>query len=458
MATPPLAFTGISSFSSDFQTILTRATSIASLPLKALQNQEADGLQKKQLLISLNSGVADVGSSLAALGTLATGKALVASTSDSTVVSVQNTGAASAANYSITNITSIASAASETSATGYASTNSTPVSSDGAVNLVLGSQTFNINLTPQTNNLIGLRDAINNSGAGVTASILTTGTGANPNFLAVTANATGATTLQLNDVPTAGAPVNLLTRANQGANAVFQLNGVAVNRSTNTVNDVVSGLTFTLLKNTAPNQTVSLSLATDRSRLSSALQTFANKYNALVDQVDGQVGPAAGLLSGDFIIREVENDLRQVTGFQGSGDIRSLANLGLSLDATGKISLDQNAFNGLTDSQVSAAFTFLGSSSTGLGSLAQKFTQLSDPALGLIRVEEDGLDQTDSALKGKISNVQDRITRLQASVNTRLQQADALLANLESEQKTLTASIQSVDLALFGKPASQTGQ
>jgi len=47
-----------------------------------------------------------------------------------------------------------------------------------------------------------VRDAINNLGVGVTATVLTTGTGANPNYLSVTSNTAGATTLQLFDDPT----------------------------------------------------------------------------------------------------------------------------------------------------------------------------------------------------------------------------------------------------------------
>src|SRR5438093_201464 len=70
----PLVFTGISSFSSDFQTVLNRAVSIASLPLKRLQNDDVDILQKKQLLGSLNSAVGALGASVAALGTVAENK------------------------------------------------------------------------------------------------------------------------------------------------------------------------------------------------------------------------------------------------------------------------------------------------------------------------------------------------------------------------------------------------
>src|SRR5437588_12649320 len=100
MGTSPLVFSGVTSFSSDFETILTRAVSIASLPLKSLQNRQVDIAQKKQILVSLNGVVGDAGASIAALGSLAQKKALAAISSDTTKVSVVNSGATAAGSYS----------------------------------------------------------------------------------------------------------------------------------------------------------------------------------------------------------------------------------------------------------------------------------------------------------------------------------------------------------------------
>jgi hypothetical protein len=46
MSIGPLVFTGVSTFSNDFQTILSREQQIEQIPIKALQNQQADLLQK----------------------------------------------------------------------------------------------------------------------------------------------------------------------------------------------------------------------------------------------------------------------------------------------------------------------------------------------------------------------------------------------------------------------------
>ncbi|HXU20041.1 MAG TPA: flagellar cap protein FliD N-terminal domain-containing protein, partial [Verrucomicrobiae bacterium] len=173
----PQVFSGVSQFSSDFQSILQRAVSIAELPIQTLQNQQSDLLQQKQLLIGLNTAAASLGSSLGALGSLGANQGLSAASSNSSTVSVTNSGATSPATYTISNITSVAAAAAETSVSGFADSTSAHVSATGIMKLVVGSSTYAINLASGQNNLNGLADAINSLGAGVTASVLTTGTG-----------------------------------------------------------------------------------------------------------------------------------------------------------------------------------------------------------------------------------------------------------------------------------------
>jgi flagellar hook-associated protein 2 len=454
MGLAPLAFTGVSTFSSDLQSILSRAAQIAQLPVQQLQNKQSDLLQKEQLLTGLNSVVDQLGTSVTGLGALGANKGLVATSSDTSMVTVANTGATSPTTYTISDITSIAKPASETSLSGYADSTASPVSTSGNLQLVIGGTTVPITLAPDQNNLVGLRNAINNLGAGVTASILTTGTGAAPNFLTISANGAGATTLKVQDLPSGTPPpdpVDLLTNTNQGSNTVFKLNGVPVSKTSTAINDVVPGVSFTILNTTTTGQTVTLSLGTDRTQLSGALTDFVSKYNAAVDQVDAQIGPAAGQLSGDFIIRQVQDDLRQLTSYQGTGNIKSLAALGISLDKTGKMSFGQTAFNSLSDAQVSDGFSFLGSATSGFGALASKFTQLSDPVSGLIHTQQDGYTRSDKEMTDQITNLQDRITISQNALTQKIQVADSLLASLQSQQSMLTASIQSVNFAAFGK-------
>ncbi len=539
-------FSGISTYSNDFQSIIQRAVSIAQLPAKKLQNEETDNLGKKQALITLNPSVDALGAAVAALGSLAANQGVTASSSDSTKVSIINTGAASPATYTVSDVQALASPAFETSLAGYADPAQTSVSNSAQLDLVVGSNTYHLDLTG-SNNLNGLRDAINNSGAAVSANIVTVG---GRSYLSLSATNTGATTLQLNDKPldlisntglgsetstrtyadattvpvsasgkvdlvvgssvyhldvtasnnltglmnainnagipglsagisggagsfsltvTASGPTtlrlddlplstNLVSATNQGTDADFKVNGIHTTRSANTINDILPGVSFTLRDTTTSS--VTLSLATNPSQLSSALQTLVTSYNKLIDQVGAQIGPSAGPLGGDILIRQISEDIRLLTSYwnSGSSSIHSLSDLGITFDDTsGHLTFNPNTVTGFSSSQVSDAFKFLGSSNTGFAAMAKNFTQLSDPVTGLIRMQEDGYDAANQHLGDQITTLNDRVSRIQSAITARLQAADALVAQLQSQQNMVNASVSSLNYVLYGKQTNPNG-
>ncbi len=446
-STPAVAFTGISQYASDFQAILTRAVQIAQIPITLLQNQDSTVLSQETALGSLNTDVGTLASSLQSLGTIAASQALGATSSNPTAVSVVNSGATQATTYTINSITSPAAAASEISTASFADSSSTPVSSTGVVKLVAGS--FNQTFTLTTNTLVGLRDQINSLDAGVTASILTT---SGHNYLSIAANSTGATTLQLFDDPT-GADTNLLTSTNQGTNAVFELNHINISQPGNTVNSVIPGVTFTIQQATATP--VTLSLASDPTQISSALQGFVTSYNTVQSDLTAQTGQSAGALSGDTVVNQLGTTLQQIASQTlSTGTVQSLSDLGITFSDRGVASFDQTVFDSLSSTQISDAFKFIGSTTSGLGGFSASLTQFSDPITGIIQAEQAGLKQTDTQFQAQISTLNARNAATQASLTSQLEAADALQAELQQQQTNLTASLQAVSLVLYGRDAT----
>jgi flagellar hook-associated protein 2 len=414
------------------------------LPITALQNRDGDALQKKALLSGISAGVSGLAASLEGLGQTADNKALTATSSRPTVVSVAAGGATVAASYTINSVTSIAKAAAERSLTGYADSAATPVGSTGDFRLVVGAEEFDFTLT--NNSLVGLRDKINTLGAGVTASILTTAGG---NYLSLSANSAGAQTLQLRDAPS-GANTNLLTTDNQGSDLVFHLNGIEVRQPRNLVNSELPGLTFTVLSETST--ATQLTVASGRSDLGAALSGFVDSFNTLRGQLGAQVGSAAGLLTGNSIVTQLSAQLRQIASHRASsGAVRSLAEVGVTFDSKGTMKFDSAVVDGLTDDKLAAAFSFLNSTSSGLGQFAGGLRQFSEPISGIIRLEQQGLDRVDLALQKQIESLTERLSVMQRGMALRLQRADSLLASLESQQNTVKASLQGLNVVLYGK-------
>jgi flagellar hook-associated protein 2 len=449
MGIAPLAFSGVSSYSQDFQSILTRAVNIASLPLTQLQNEDSDTLTRKSLLGTMQTTIGDLTDAISNLRTVASSNSLGATSSDPSKVTIALSGTASAGSYAISNITSLATAASEMSQSGYADPSATSVSANGSMRLVVGGKNYDFTLA--NNSLNGLRDEINSLNAGVSANIIATDTGS---YLTVTSNSTGSTTLSLIDDPGDNTHANTqwLTNQNQGSNASFLLNGKQVTRTTNVITDAIPGATITLLGTTPDSGTINLNIRTDPSQLSSALQTFVTKYNAVVDEVDKHSGPNADQLLADSSVLGVQSLMRQISGFRttAGGPVSSLADLGISLDTNGKMSLDSSVLSGMPDSSITSALSYI----AGLGTMSAQLGSYSDPVTGVIHSEQDALTASDQRLQGQISDTQDRINVMQTSLQARLQAADALLAQLASQQQMLTASIQSLNMATFGK---QTG-
>ena len=449
MGISPLTFSGVSSYSADLQKILDRTVAIASQPISQLQSEQVKIVQQKAIATSLQTSTSNLANALSALGDLGGSKALGGSSSNSAKVSIGSVTATSPASYSITEITSVARAASATSS-GFADGDTTPASSTGTVKFSFNGTDHTITLGSGENTLTGLRNKINNLGAGVTASILTTGTGATPYYLSITSNTTGEKPIALVDDPD-GAATNLLASTDSGANANFKVNGVSVSKSSNLVNDVVSGVTFSIIATTSVSESVTLSLATNRSTLSSKLQSFASAYNALLAETDSQIGEAAGLLTGDFLVREAKEALRAVAGYQGTGTIKSLAQLGVTFGNDGKATVDTATLDSLSDSQIQDSFTFLGSSTTGFGGLKSRLTQISDPITGLIAVQNAKYDETDKKISDRVTELTNRVIALQRSTAERLQRVDSLLGSLQSQQTIIDASYKSVLVGIYGK-------
>ena len=170
MGISPLAFTGLSKFSNDFQAIVNRTVAIANLPVQRLQSDQANLLSKKSAMGNMRSSVSSLASALSSLGTLSKDRAVSAGSSSSKV-SVTVNGSPVAATYQISDITSLATVASATSRNGYNSKTSTAVAGgDHTISLVIGGTANTIALTESTDNLQGLADAINAGDYGVRAS------------------------------------------------------------------------------------------------------------------------------------------------------------------------------------------------------------------------------------------------------------------------------------------------
>jgi flagellar hook-associated protein 2 len=208
-----------------------------------------------------------------------------------------------------------------------------------------------ITIGPDNNSLVGLQQAINASNAGVTASIVEDSSGAR----LVLRGETGAEKAFTIDGSAGleafefGPGTAGLTWTAQAKNAVVVIDGITVERPTNSISDLVSGLKLDLMKVT--DGPVTISSDYDATTLKTAVGNYVDVYNQLISMLAeetraGTDSAAAGALAGDRTTRDLKRmlaDLSTKTLLTGGGGPSSLSEIGIKTNRDGTLSIDDTA-------------------------------------------------------------------------------------------------------------------
>jgi flagellar hook-associated protein 2 len=165
----------------------------------------------------------------------------------------------------------------------------------GALSIQLGSgAATNFTLDASDNTLATLVNKINQSALGVTASVQTNSDGSSS--LALLSNTTGsAGTLTISSSVVDVSPALAYTSTVTGSDASLTVDGVNLTSASNTVTNLIPGLTFQLLSASALQSDgtpapVQVVIGNDNSGVETAVSTLVTDYNALVQAINTQQG------------------------------------------------------------------------------------------------------------------------------------------------------------------------
>jgi flagellar hook-associated protein 2 len=194
----------------------------------------------------------------------------------------------------------------------------------------------------------GMVSAINSADLGVTAQLINTGSGYN----VVLTGETGATqsfTMSSDDGSgNAVAGVSFTTSLQTAADASFKVNGLTVTRSSNSITDVIDGVTLDLYSNTTG--AARLDLNRDTTSIKDNLKGLVTAYNdfeetlKILGDSGSEVEEFGGVLAGESLLQTVRTRVR---GFISNNSttpgatIKAARDVGLSLDRNGKLTLDE---------------------------------------------------------------------------------------------------------------------
>jgi len=239
-------------------------------------------------------------------------------------------------------------------------TNSTTAVGLGSLTLTTAAGMFNVAIDSSNNTLAGLATAINatNTGttpSGVTASVVTDSNGARlvikgqtgtANSFSLAAN--GDADANLTRFASTGTGAQM-TQAQAAQDAIIRMDGVDTTHSTNTVSDLISGVTLNLVS-ARPGTTITLGVTRPTDAITQAVSDYVSAYNSLKSEIDtataiGSGGTGQGPLYGNSAIREMKRQLQKITSTALSSyptGPQTLAEIGVSTGQDGSLSVDSN--------------------------------------------------------------------------------------------------------------------
>jgi flagellar hook-associated protein 2 len=422
-----------SSYSSDLQQVLSRAVAIASLPLTQLNSTLTNLQNRSAELQTLNGKFSAVQSAVQAMSNAASSTS--AQVSDSSVIAAQSDATAAAGSYAIHVVSAGAPSSALSQSTLPVVTDPSTQSISTATSFTLSVDNTPVTITPAANTLSSLADAINSSGANVTATIVNLGSPSAPNYqLSLQSTKLGTIALQLNDGSN-----DLMGALAAGSVAQYQINGqpaTPISSDSSTVT-IAPGVTVDLLESGDSTVTVAQSSQAQ----ANALSSFATAYNAAVDELNVNRGQGGGALTGDALIYTLSQSLRDISSFTGgSGSVQNITDVGLTFDKNGHLNFDQTVFTNAVAAHPGDVSAFLGSPTTGgfLKDATDTMNGLGDPTNGVLETTIASAQTAIDNQNQKISDEQDRITALTTSLTSRIDAADALIASLEQQQTYFT--------------------
>lgn len=337
-----------------------------------------------------------------------------------------------------------------------------------ALNIGVGTDVLSIDLSGGMD-LDAIRDAINGAEAnpGVTASIITGDNGQQGLVLTAAESgyenrvqlSFGGTTVEsalgmsTTNLDTAG---DLLTDL-QDLDSEIVVDGYTVNRSGNTIADVIGGVTLDLVA-AEPGSKVALSVAQDTDPASGAISGMVESYNALAAIFDeiGNYDPVNGehgALLGDATLRSVQGRLQRELGSSVSGlsgAVTSLSGIGITTAADGSLELDSAKLNQfIEDGFENLGLMFAGEN--GIASRLERTLSAYAGAGGIVTTRSDGIQSSLDDIAEQRETLDRRLQSVEQRYVAQFSAMDALVSQLTATSDFLTQQLDALPGFTFSK-------
>jgi flagellar hook-associated protein 2 len=296
--------------------------------------------------------------------------------------------------------------------------------------------------------LQGTVSAINAAKLGVTAEIVDTGV-AGDRYRIQLIGETGAEqafSLTSDDDSISFSSVQAAT------DAQLNVNGINFTRSTNVIDDVLTGVSLTV--NTVTDGAANLNISQDNSQARANIVDFVAIYNEAQRQMKDLANSSIdGALAGDSIFRSLTSSLRNIvlgSSSSGSGDISNLSDMGISVARTGELvvddaKLDDALANSYSDviQMFSANTDDQSTSSSDVAGLAGDITKLITDATdsdSYLVTQQTTLETGNSEREEQLTALAERMERVEERYNRQFLAMQQIIDQMNSTRESMKSS------------------
>lgn len=367
-----------------------------------------------------------------------------ATSSNSSVVSATAASTASAGSHNIT-VNSLATTSSYYT-NALASSGSTIA--NGSFQIQVGSNSpVTVTVNSSDNTLTQLAASINNQNIGVTASVIQDATGNRLALVSNTSGAPGDITVSSNT----GTGLSF-TKAVTGANASLVVDGVPISSASNTVSNVINGVTLNL-GSAAPNSSVTVNVSPDTAQASSAINNFVNAWNTLITEINSQFkvasdGSGGGVLESDNTLQQVQSMLLGAISYSvaGNNGMVNLASIGVNMNDDGTLTVDSGALSSALSSNFSAVQNLMQNATSGFAQNLDSVIQtVNAPNTGILSIDSQSITNTSQGLTQQINDLQAALATQEASLTTIYSQVNTTLQELPLLESQISQQLSGIN-------------
>ena len=341
------------------------------------------------------------------------------------------------------------------SATGVASQDTVLFETDTTISYQLGDTEVTLEVAAGTT-LTALAELINDDEAnpGITASVIDNGEEENAYHLVLQATNTGE---QHRISNLTGLIMTEVQGADPGSlNAKIMVDGIPYQRQTNSITDVLAGVTLQL-KGTG---SAAVSISPDTSTVRQAITGLVEAYNDVLQEITTHTTydtetQKAGMLAGTTIrslVLSLPEIMNTVVKADAQGIITSMYHIGMEFNRDGTLSLDNDVLDAaLVDNTEGIQAFFLGDEdqkTEGFADLVNERLRVLTSFSGMLETEKNAAQGRMDGLKLQIERDTERLDRKYERMTQQFVALDQYMNQLTSVSNFLTSQFSSLNQSL----------